>query len=77
MRSEGRWESKGAYILYIEFFSDAFRLLVYISFFSIILVYYGIPLHIIRQLYFTFASFRKRVADVIRYRKATANMNAR
>ena len=77
MRLEGRWENKGSYVLYLEFVIDFFRLLVYMTFFGIILTHYGIPLHIIRQLYVTFVSFRRRIAEVIRYRKATTNMNQR
>lgn len=77
MRQEGRWENKGAYVLYLEFIIDFFKLLVYMAFFSIILTYYGIPLHVIRQLYVTLASFRRKIAEVIRYRKATTNMNQR
>ena len=77
MSLEGRWENKGAYVLYLEFIVDIFRLLVYIAFFGIILTFYGIPLHIIRQLYYTFASFQRRVAEVRRYRKATTNMHLR
>ncbi|URD92688.1 Zinc finger, C3HC4 type (RING finger) [Musa troglodytarum] len=38
---------------------------------------YGIPLHLIRELYETFRSFRLRVADYVRYRKITSNMNER
>lgn len=38
---------------------------------------YGIPLHLIRELYETFRSFRMRVADYVRYRKITSNMNER
>jgi len=77
MRRDGRWESKGAYVLYLEFVVECFRLIVYLAFFGIILTYYGIPLHIIRSLYITFISFRRKLAEVVRYRKATANMDAR
>lgn len=73
----GAWESKGTYVLYLEFLVELFRLVVYLAFFSIILTYYGIPLHIIRQLYYTITTFRKRLADLIRYRRATENMNTR
>lgn len=38
---------------------------------------YGIPLHLIRELYETFRNFRIRIADYIRYRKITSNMNDR
>jgi len=77
MRRDGRWENKGAYVLYLEFGVECFRLAVYMAFFGIILTYYGIPLHIIRSLYITFISFRRKLAEVVRYRKATANMDAR
>lgn len=36
---------------------------------------YGVPLHLIRELYETFHNFKTRVADYIRYRKITSNMN--
>ena len=35
------------------------------------------PLHLIRELYETFRNFRVRIADYIRYRKMTSNMNDR
>ncbi|RVX01669.1 ERAD-associated E3 ubiquitin-protein ligase HRD1B [Vitis vinifera] len=38
---------------------------------------YGVPLHLIRELYETFRNFRVRIADYIRYRKMTSNMNDR
>ncbi|GFY83940.1 RING/U-box superfamily protein [Actinidia rufa] len=38
---------------------------------------YGVPLHLIRDLYETFRNFRIRVADYVRYRKITSNMNDR
>lgn len=39
--------------------------------------YYGIPLHIIRDLYMTFRSFILRIRDLIQYRRATTNMDQR
>lgn len=38
---------------------------------------YGLPLHLVRELYETFRNFKARVADFIRYRKITSNMNDR
>lgn len=38
---------------------------------------YGVPLHLIRELYEIFRNFRIRIADYIRYRKITSNMNDR
>ncbi|ONK58307.1 uncharacterized protein A4U43_C09F10820 [Asparagus officinalis] len=45
------------------------------SFFQ--LRHYGLPLHLIRELYETFRSFRIRIADYIRYRKVTSNVDER
>lgn len=38
---------------------------------------YGLPLHLIRELYETFRNFKIRVTDYLRYRKITSNMNDR
>jgi len=56
---------------------DFFKLVTYLAFFSIILTYYGLPLHIIRDVYITLRSFGKKLMSFIRYRQATAHMNER
>jgi E3 ubiquitin-protein ligase synoviolin len=43
----------------------------------LICTYYGLPLHIMRDLYLTIRSFRTRVADFVRYRRITHNMHER
>lgn len=53
------------------------KLLVYSVFFSAIIAYYGIPIHIIRDLYVTFRSFVLRVNDILKYRQATLDMDRR
>jgi len=73
----GKWENKGVYVLYLDFITDVLRLSVYALFFLIIFSFYGLPLHIVRQIYITFRSFKRRVTAVIRYRKATQNMDER
>ncbi len=57
--------------------SDFLKLTVYVAFFSVLLGFYGLPLHIMRDLFLSFRSFFKRVADFIRYRNATRDMHAR
>eukprot|EP01135_Chromosphaera_perkinsii_P011709 Nk52_evm32s2474 gene=Nk52_evmTU32s2474 len=71
------WDNKSMYLFYLELVVDFLKLSVYMSFFTIILKFYGLPLHIVRDLYVTFKSFLKRVNDMIQYRRATANMNER
>ncbi len=76
-RQEGTWERKGALILYLEFITDITQLLIYLAFFGIIMMYYGLPLHIVRNVYLSLRSLSQCVASLMRYRKATANMNER
>lgn len=56
---------------------DFVNLVTYTLFFGIVVHYYGLPLHIIRDLYMTLRSFLSRCRDLILYRRATANMNQR
>ena len=71
------WSDKGMYILYLDLIVDFIKLVAYFIFFCVLVYYYGLPLHIIRDLYLTFRSFLKRLTDVIKYRRATNNMDAR
>ena len=50
---------------------------MYISFFAILFTFYGLPIHILRDVVLTMRSFGKRVVDFIRYRNATRDMNRR
>lgn len=40
-------------------------------------MFYGMPIHIIRDVALTIRSFYKRITDFVRYRQATRDMNAR
>ncbi|XAR52090.1 hypothetical protein NMG60_11019989 [Bertholletia excelsa] len=77
MLMEGQWERKAVFTFYLELIRDLLHLSLYLCFFLVIFVNYGVPLHLIRDLYETFRNFRIRVADYIRYRKITSNMNDR
>lgn len=77
MNSEEPWETKSTYVFYFELIADFFKLCLYFCFFILIVNFYGIPLHIIRDLYLTFRSFVIRIRDWIQFRRATANMDQR
>ncbi|KAF3791681.1 ERAD-associated E3 ubiquitin-protein ligase [Nymphaea thermarum] len=77
MLMEGQWERKAVYTFYLELIRDLLHLSLYLLFFLVIFVNYGLPLHLIRELYETFRNFKIRVADYIRYRRITSNMNDR
>ncbi|KAI3467283.1 hypothetical protein Pfo_023946 [Paulownia fortunei] len=77
MLMEGQWEKKAVYTFYLELIRDLLHLTLCMCFFLIIFLNYGVPLHLIRELYETFRNFKIRVADYLRYRKITSNMNDR
>ncbi|XP_050386236.1 ERAD-associated E3 ubiquitin-protein ligase HRD1B-like isoform X2 [Argentina anserina] len=77
MIMDGQWERKHVYTFYLELVRDLLHLSMYLCFFIVIFMYYGLPVHLIRELYETFRNFKIRVADYLRYRKITSNMNDR
>jgi E3 ubiquitin-protein ligase synoviolin len=71
------WEEKRRYLFGLELLTDFIKLTIYILFFVVSITFNGLPMHIMRDVYMTFASFSKRVVDFIAYRKATSEMNTR
>jgi E3 ubiquitin-protein ligase synoviolin len=65
------------YFFYVDLLMDFLKLISYMIFFGIVVHYYGIPLHIVRDVYMTLRSFLQRCRDLVRYRQATANMQER
>ena len=76
LRLEGRWESKGVAVFYLQLTLDMCHLILYCAFFAVVFSAYGIPLHLVRDLYWTLRNFQHRVRDFLRFRRLTANMNA-
>ncbi|OCK99497.1 uncharacterized protein K441DRAFT_653043 [Cenococcum geophilum 1.58] len=71
------WEEKGRWVFYLDLTTDFIKSVVYCGFFTILIAFHGIPIHIMRDLFFTLRSFFKRINDFIQYRNATRDMNAR
>jgi E3 ubiquitin-protein ligase synoviolin len=53
---------------------DFFKLVTYSAFFAVLLKFYGIPIHIVRDLYMTVRSFMKKCRDLIHYQRAAHNL---
>ena len=51
------------------------KLAIYVAFFFMLLIFYGLPIHIIRDLFMTTRDFFKRLRALLRYRKAIQEMN--
>jgi E3 ubiquitin-protein ligase synoviolin len=71
------WEEKGRWVFYLDLLTDLLKLIIYLSFFGILLTFYGLPIHILRDVVVTIRSFARRIMDFMRYRNATRDMNER
>lgn len=69
------WDTKGQWILFLDLFADLLKLSVYTAFFCVLLVFYGLPIHIMRDLFMTTRSFFKRLTALMRYKQALRDMN--
>jgi hypothetical protein len=68
------WEEKSSFIFYLELACDFFKVAIYLTFFALVTKFYGLPFHIIRDLYFSVKSFVGRIRDLYRYRQAVSNL---
>ncbi|KAK1138918.1 E3 ubiquitin-protein ligase hrd1 [Aspergillus melleus] len=71
------WEEKSRWIFYLDLVTDFLKLIVYLSFFAILFTFYGLPIHILRDVVATIRSFGRRIIDFVRFRNATRDMNER
>lgn len=71
------WEEKGRWVFYLDLLTDFLKLTVYLTFFAILFTFYGLPIHILRDVVVTIRSFGRRIRDFVRYRNATRDMNQR
>ncbi|PKS11677.1 hypothetical protein jhhlp_001828 [Lomentospora prolificans] len=69
------WEAKGQWILTLELFTDFIKLSIYIAFFTVLLMFYGLPVHIMREVYITASAFFKRLSALLKYRRAIQSMS--
>lgn len=76
-RAQEHWEEKSTYVFYVELGTDFLKLLTYIGFLSLTLTYYGLPINVIRDVYYTARSFITKCNNLMRFRQATRNMNER
>ncbi|KAL3662225.1 hypothetical protein V7S43_012556 [Phytophthora oleae] len=76
-RMDGAWTNKFTYLFYLELVSEVTKLVVYLVFFMLIFTYYGMPLHIVRDLWISIKNLQRRIVSYFRYRKITAHLNER
>jgi len=60
---------KHVWMFYLDFTADLLRLFLLLTFFMIICAYYGLPIHLVREIWVTFYGLRDRISKFIRYRR--------
>lgn len=69
------WEEKSQVLLHADLVLDFIRLIIYVFFFIYVMSYFGLPLHLIRDLYLTLLSFCKRCNEVWKYHETAAKLD--
>ncbi|KAK4044848.1 hypothetical protein C8A01DRAFT_42458 [Parachaetomium inaequale] len=69
------WETKGQWVLSMDLFADFIKFGIYTTFFCVLMSFYGLPIHIMRDWFMTTRSFLKRLHALIRYRQALKHMD--
>ncbi|KAJ4145633.1 hypothetical protein LMH87_004479 [Akanthomyces muscarius] len=69
------WATKGEWVLWLDLLTDTVKLVLYVTFFVLLTIFYTFPIHIMRDLLMTARDFLKRLNSVLRYRRAIQEMN--
>ncbi len=77
MRCNGTWRGKSVAVFYVDLTRDLVHLITYTAFFVVVFSTYGIPIHLMRDIYWTFSSFMVRVRAFLRFRQISSNMEDR
>ena len=67
--------NKETYVFYLELTAEVARVFVYVAFFFILFTYYGIPLHIFRDLYMSVKNLIRRINEFCHARSITSRMD--
>ncbi|GKY91364.1 hypothetical protein MPSEU_000108600 [Mayamaea pseudoterrestris] len=66
---------KATFTFAVELQAQAVQFLFYVSFFGIVLTYYGPPINLLREVYVSFAAFKERLTSFMKYRRLMASMD--
>ena len=76
-RHGSSWRGKSVAIFYVDLTKDMVHLITYSAFFFVVFSTYGIPIHLIREIYWTFRNFTGRVRAFLRFRQISSTMEGR
>jgi E3 ubiquitin-protein ligase synoviolin len=68
-------DHKATLIFAVELQAQAAKFMFYLTFFAIVMTYYGLPINLIREVYVSFHSLKTRLIAFNKYRKLMSSMN--
>lgn len=68
-------EHKATMIFAVEVQAQAAKFFFYVTFFAIVMTYYGLPINLIREVYISFQALKQRLTAFGKYRLLMASMN--
>lgn len=68
-------DCKATLIFAVEVQAQGAQFLFYVTFFAIVLVYYGLPINLFREVYVSFQKLRQRLLAFANYRRLMASMD--
>jgi E3 ubiquitin-protein ligase synoviolin len=71
------WEGHERALFYLDIASDLVQSIIYILFFIVIMAKYGLPIHLLRDIYLAIHSVIKRFNDLLHYRRLVTNLDQR
>jgi E3 ubiquitin-protein ligase synoviolin len=79
-RAMHRWihpwkDHKATLVFAVEVQAQAAKFLFYVTFFAIVMTYYGMPINLFREVYLSFQSQKQRLIAFSKYRQLMADMN--
>lgn len=69
--------SRGLYTMLSDLLCEVVKFVVYVSFFCLIFVFYGIPIHIMRDVWSAYSSLQRKLISFIKYLRLTKNLDSR
>lgn len=70
------WKDKKATLTFaVEVQAQGAKFLFYVTFFAIVLTYYGLPINLFREVYVSFMNLKNRLLAFAKYRRLMASMN--
>ncbi|RWS11489.1 E3 ubiquitin-protein ligase synoviolin B-like protein [Dinothrombium tinctorium] len=75
LQRDNPWENKAVYLLYTELLMGFMKVVLYLTFITIMMKIHTFPLFAIRPMYLSMRAFKKALNDVIMSRRAIRNMN--